>query len=131
MADGGVYGFDYRTRTRDLGTPGRLLGPYFGPQGIPSLSSRDPESNPNPNTIQSKSESNPIRIQVQSNPGGSAIGPQSSILSPQSSILSPQSSILSPQSSIFKSDIEPGHVRHRAESCPTSSGTLTDDDWDP
>ena len=42
MADGGVNGFDYRTRTRDLGTPGRLLGPYSGPQSFPSLSSRDP-----------------------------------------------------------------------------------------
>ena len=43
MADGGVVnGFDYRTRTRDLGTPGRLLGPYSGPPSFPSLSSRDP-----------------------------------------------------------------------------------------
>ena len=92
--------------------PGACWDPTLGLKASPVFPAGTSGANPiqsKSNPIQAKSKSNPIRIQVQSNPGGSAIGPQSSI---------------------FKSDIERGHVRHRAESRPTSSGVTSDIEWD-
>ena len=86
MADGGVNGFDYRTRTRDLGTPGRLLGPYFGPKSFPSHSGRDPvnpqdrrhlqvrhraESRPTSSGVTSDIERSHVRHRVESRPTSS------------------------------------------------------------
>ena len=101
MADGGVNGFDYRTRTRDLGTPGRLLGPYSGPPSFPSLSSRDPVNPRDRHHLESIPTSSGIDTDV--------------IWSQDRHHLEAR-----PTPSGILSDIDWDPVQHRLGACPTS-----------